>query len=74
MGNSSDVLNNYSLLFKGKVRNIYSYSDDKLLIYTSDRISAFDYVFEDEIKGKGLLLTKMAKFWFNKTSSSKSYF
>ena len=69
MDNSSDVLNKYSLLFKGKVRNIYNYSNDKLLIYTSDRISAFDYVFEDEIKGKGLLLTKMAKFWFKKTSN-----
>ena len=68
MGNLTDSLNKYNLLFKGKVRNIYDYGDDKLLIYTSDRISAFDYVFKDEVPGKGVLLTKMAKFWFNKTN------
>ncbi|MDB4089770.1 phosphoribosylaminoimidazolesuccinocarboxamide synthase [Gammaproteobacteria bacterium] len=68
MGNLTDSLNKYNLLFKGKVRNIYDYGDDRLLIYTSDRISAFDYVFKDEVPGKGVLLTKMAKFWFNKTN------
>ena len=68
MGNLTDSLNKYNLLFKGKVRNIYGYGDDRLLIYTSDRISAFDYVFKDEVPGKGVLLTKMAKFWFNKTN------
>lgn len=68
MGNLTDSLNKYNLLFKGKVRNIYDYGDDRLLIYTSDRISAFDYVFKDEVPGKGILLTKMAKFWFNKTN------
>ena len=68
MGNLTDSLNKYNLLFKGKVRNIYDYGNDRLLIYTSDRISAFDYVFKDEVPGKGILLTKMAKFWFNKTN------
>ena len=68
MGNLTDSLNKHNLLFKGKVRNIYDYGDDRLLIYTSDRISAFDYVFKDEVPGKGVLLTKMAKFWFNKTN------
>ena len=68
MGNLTDSLNKYNLLFKGKVRNIYDYGDDRLLIYTSDRISAFDYVFKDEVPGKGVLLTEMAKFWFNKTN------
>ena len=68
MENSTDSLSKYNLLFKGKVRNIYDYDDERLLIYTSDRISAFDYVFKDEVPGKGILLTKMAKFWFNKTS------
>ena len=68
MGNLTDSLNKHNLLFKGKVRNIYDYGDDRLLIYTSDRISAFDYVFQDEVPGKGILLTKMAKFWFNKTN------
>ena len=58
---------NYDLEFKGKVRDIYNFENDKLLIFTSDRISAFDFTFEDQIDGKGKVLTKMAKFWFNKT-------
>ena len=68
MENLTDSLSKYNLLFKGKVRNIYNYDNERLLIYTSDRISAFDYVFKDEVPGKGILLTKMAKFWFKKTS------
>ena len=57
----------YDLEFKGKVRDIYNFENDKLLIFTSDRISAFDFTFDDQIDGKGKILTKMAKFWFNKT-------
>ena len=53
---------NYDLEFKGKVRDIYNFENDKLLIFTSDRISAFDFTFEDQINGKGKVLTKMAKF------------
>ena len=54
-------------LFSGKIRKIYNYSDDKLLIKTTDKISAFDFVFNDELSLKGSLLTKIAKFWFEKT-------
>ena len=51
-----------------KVRDIYNINDNRLLIVTTDRISAFDYVFEDIIPGKGILLTKMTKFWFKLTN------
>ena len=57
----------YDLAFKGKVRNVYNFDSDRLLIVTTDRISAFDFVFDDLILNKGILLTKMAKFWFDKT-------
>jgi len=56
-----------SPLFSGKIRQVYNYSQDKLLIKTSDKISAFDFVFDDEVTTKGSLLTKITKFWFNKT-------
>ncbi len=57
-----------NLSFKGKVRDIYETKDKKyLLIFTSDRISAFDFVFNDIIPGKGILLNKLSLFWFNIT-------
>jgi phosphoribosylaminoimidazole-succinocarboxamide synthase len=62
-----DLSQAYELAFKGKVRDIYVIDNDKLLIYTSDRISAFDFTFDDPVIDKGILLTKMAKFWFDKT-------
>jgi phosphoribosylaminoimidazole-succinocarboxamide synthase len=62
-----DLSQAYELAFKGKVRDIYVLDKDKLLIYTSDRISAFDFTFDDPVIDKGIVLTKMAKFWFDKT-------
>ncbi len=54
------------LLGRGKVRDIYAVDDDKLLIVTSDRLSAFDVILPDPIPGKGQVLTAMANFWFNR--------
>ena len=66
--NDIEILSSkYELEFRGKVRDIYKIDSNKLLIYTSDRISAFDFTFDDLIPGKGTILTKMAKFWFNHT-------
>ncbi len=47
----------------GKVRDLYDLGD-QLLIVATDRISAFDYVLEDEIPHKGQLLTQLSCFWF----------
>ena len=44
-----DLSQAYELAFKGKVRDIYVIDNDKLLIYTSDRISAFDFTFDDPV-------------------------
>jgi phosphoribosylaminoimidazole-succinocarboxamide synthase len=51
-------------LGKGKVRDIYAVGNDKMLIVTSDRLSAFDVVLPDPIPDKGRVLNEMASFWF----------
>jgi phosphoribosylaminoimidazole-succinocarboxamide synthase len=51
-------------LGKGKVRDIYAVGADKMLIITSDRLSAFDVVLTDPIPDKGRVLNEMANFWF----------
>ncbi|GAB2896088.1 phosphoribosylaminoimidazolesuccinocarboxamide synthase [Uliginosibacterium flavum] len=56
------------LLARGKVRDIYAVDDDKLLIVTSDRLSAFDVILPDAIPLKGVVLTQTALFWFDKLS------
>jgi phosphoribosylaminoimidazole-succinocarboxamide synthase len=53
-------------LGKGKVRDIYAVGGDKMLIVTSDRLSAFDVVLSDPIPDKGAVLNEMANFWFAK--------
>ena len=47
---------------QGKVRDIYDLGD-KLLMVATDRISAFDYIPEDEIPHKGAVLTQISLFW-----------
>ena len=47
---------------QGKVRDIYDLGD-KLLMVATDRISAFDYILEDEIPHKGAVLTQVSLFW-----------
>ncbi|TMH32987.1 MAG: phosphoribosylaminoimidazolesuccinocarboxamide synthase [Betaproteobacteria bacterium] len=53
-------------LGKGKVRDIYAVGGDKMLIVTTDRLSAFDVVLPDPIPDKGPVLTEMANFWFQR--------
>lgn len=54
------------LVKRGKVRDIYDLGD-ALLIVATDRISCFDVVLPTPIPGKGRVLTKMSRFWFEKT-------
>ena len=54
------------LLCRGKVRDIYEVGEDKLLVITTDRLSAFDVILPDPIPGKGAVLTAVANFWFGK--------
>ncbi len=54
------------LISKGKVRDIYAIDDEKLLIVTTDRLSAFDVILPDPIPRKGEVLQAVANFWFDK--------
>jgi phosphoribosylaminoimidazole-succinocarboxamide synthase len=51
---------------RGKVRDIYSVGDDRVLLLTTDRISAFDIVMADTIPMKGAVLTQISAWWFKK--------
>ncbi len=53
-------------LSTGKVRDIYDAGDDRLLMVTSDRLSAFDVVMAEPIPDKGRVLTAMSAFWFER--------
>ena len=55
-----------SLLGRGKVRDIYRV-DDKLLVISTDRLSAFDVVLPDPIPRKGLVLNQLSIFWMDQT-------
>ena len=56
------------LLHRGKVRDLYDL-DNQLLIVSTDRISAFDYVLPNGIPYKGRVLTALSEFWFDYTKS-----
>ena len=56
------------LVKKGKVRDIYAVGGDRLLIITSDRISAFDVILPDPVPGKGAVLTALSNFWFERVA------
>jgi len=56
-------------LGSGKVRELYSLGDDRLLLVASDRISTFDVVLPTEIPDKGRVLTGFSAFWFAQTGA-----
>ncbi|WP_303851219.1 phosphoribosylaminoimidazolesuccinocarboxamide synthase [Seleniivibrio woodruffii] len=62
----STELKGLKLLGRGKVRDIYDMGD-KMLIVTTDRISAFDVIMPNGIPNKGKILTELSLFWFEKT-------
>ena len=60
-------LKSLPLIGRGKVRDIYGVGEDRLLIVTTDRLSAFDVVLPTAIPGKGAVLTAVSNFWFDRT-------
>ncbi|MBN2345586.1 MAG: phosphoribosylaminoimidazolesuccinocarboxamide synthase [Candidatus Aminicenantes bacterium] len=56
----------FQLLKRGKVRDVFEV-DGRLLIVSSDRISAFDFILPSLIPGKGQVLNRIAAFWFERT-------
>jgi phosphoribosylaminoimidazole-succinocarboxamide synthase len=57
------------LVGRGKVRDIYAVGADKLLIVTTDRLSAYDVILPTPVPGKGRVLTELANFWFARLAS-----
>ena len=57
-----------TLRHRGKVRDVFDLSDDRLLIVATDRLSAFDVVLPDPIPGKGEVLCQISNFWFEQTA------
>ena len=62
---TTTALPGVELLNRGKVRDVYSVWDNRLLFVATDRISAFDCVLPDGIPDKGRVLTQMSLFWFD---------
>ncbi len=60
-------LKSLECLHRGKVRDIYAVDDQRMLIVTTDRLSAFDVILPDPIPGKGGVLTAFSSFWFGRT-------
>ncbi len=60
------TLHSLPLVSRGKVRDNYAVGDDRLLIVTTDRLSAFDVVLSEPIPDKGRVLNRMALFWFDR--------
>ncbi len=66
--NGSDILQQSNLPYpyrRGKVRDVYDLGD-RLLIVSSDRISAFDWILPTPIPDKGRILTRLSAFWFKR--------
>ncbi len=61
-------LKHLPLIAQGKVRDIYEVDKNHMLIVTTDRLSAFDIVLPDPIPNKGIVLTQVSNFWFDKLS------
>ena len=59
-------INSLPFIYRGKVRDTYAVGADKLLMVTTDRLSAFDVVMAEPIPDKGRVLNRMADFWFAK--------
>jgi phosphoribosylaminoimidazole-succinocarboxamide synthase len=62
-------LQSLPLVGRGKVRDIYAVGDDKLLIVTTDRLSAYDVILPTPVPEKGRVLTELANFWFARLAS-----
>ena len=56
----------FSPVKEGKVREIYDIGDS-LIMYATDRISAFDVILKNKVTNKGRVLTQMSRFWFDCT-------
>jgi phosphoribosylaminoimidazole-succinocarboxamide synthase len=66
---SQTSLSDLQLLKRGKVRDVYTVDEERLLIVATDRISAFDCILPTPIARKGEVLTALSNFWFQHLAS-----
>jgi len=59
-------IDEFPLIHRGKVRDVYQITDNELLMVATDRLSAFDCVLPTPIPRKGEILTQLSAFWFKK--------
>jgi phosphoribosylaminoimidazole-succinocarboxamide synthase len=64
---STEMISFLPLIHQGKVRDSFLIDEDHMLIVASDRLSAFDVVLPDPVPDKGVMLTQLSNFWFDKT-------
>ncbi|HXK45464.1 MAG TPA: phosphoribosylaminoimidazolesuccinocarboxamide synthase, partial [bacterium] len=62
----SDVVLPVPKIYSGKVRELFEIDSKRILIVTTDRISAFDFVLPNPIPEKGIILNQLSLFWFEK--------
>ena len=60
-------------LNSGKVKDVYEIDNETLLFKFSNRVSAYDVKFKDEIPKKGEVLSKFAEFWFKNIAVSYTH-
>lgn len=56
-----------NLIYRGKVRDTHDIGNNKYLMVSTDRISAYDVVLPNIVPGKGSVLNQISSFWFGKT-------
>ncbi|HEX5040341.1 MAG TPA: phosphoribosylaminoimidazolesuccinocarboxamide synthase [Candidatus Limnocylindria bacterium] len=62
-------LEGLALVHRGKVRETYEVDDRHLLLVATDRLSAFDVVFDQPIPDKGAVLTRLSAWWFEQLAN-----
>lgn len=60
-------------IYSGKVRDLYPVDDEHMLIVSTDRVSAFDYIFPNGIPGKGVILNTISSLWFKNMDFIKNH-
>mgnify|MGYP001825892177 CR=1 FL=1 len=65
---TTDMLECLTFIHHVKLRDSIALEENHILIVASDRLSAFDVVLPDPVPGKGVLLTRLSNFWFEKTA------
>lgn len=62
-------MQNVKKIISGKVREVFEMDENRLVIVTTDRISAFDVILSKPVKNKGIVLNKVSLFWFDRTKN-----